>query len=153
MSWWILWLALAAALVAAEVHTQTLYALFLAVGALLALVLAAVGLPFWLQVSVAGVAGAAGLVAVRPVAARLMQERRTAPYRFPGMAGGLVGQRAITTDTVGDEHHPGHAVLGGERWLAMTDAADPLPAQTEVVVAAVRGTTLLVRADSAPHLP
>ncbi len=152
MSGWILWLALAAALVAAEVHTQTLYALFIAIGALLAVVIAAVGLPFWLQAAVAGVVAAAGLAAVRPVAARLLEERRTAPYRFPGMAGGLVGQRAITADAVGDEHHPGHALLGNERWLAFTDGAAALPAQTEVVVAAVRGTTLLVRADSAPRL-
>jgi len=68
------------------------------------------------------------------------------------MAGGLVGQRAVTADVVGDEHHPGHAILGNERWLAVTDSEEPLPSHTEVVVAAVRGTTLLVRASGAPRL-
>ncbi len=45
-----------------------------------------------------------------------------------GSADGLVGQPAITLDTVGDEHHPGHALFANDRWLAVTDTAEPLPA-------------------------
>jgi membrane protein implicated in regulation of membrane protease activity len=81
-----------------------------------------------------------------------MEGRMTAPYRFPGLAGGLVGARAVTVDAVGDERHPGHATLGNERWLAITDSPEPLAPDTPVVVAAVRGTTLLVRASGAPRL-
>jgi membrane protein implicated in regulation of membrane protease activity len=46
---------------------------------------------------------------------------------------------------VGDEHHPGHAMLAGERWLAVTDSGTALGPDTPVTVAAVRGTTLVVR--------
>lgn len=152
MSWWLFWAVVAVVLVAAEIHTQAFYALFLALGALAAVIIAAFGLPFWLQVIVGAVAAVGGVMALRPVFRRLMEERRGVPYRFPGMAGGLVGQRAMTSDTVGDEHHPGHAILANERWLAVTDSAEPLPSHTEVVVAAVRGTTLLVRASGAPRL-
>jgi membrane-bound ClpP family serine protease len=63
---------------------------------------------------------------------------------LPGVQG-LVGQQAITVDVVGDELHPGHALLAGERWLAVTDSGQPLPADIPVTVAAVRGTTLVVR--------
>jgi membrane protein implicated in regulation of membrane protease activity len=153
MEWWIFWLIVAVLLAAGEVHTQAFYLLFAAVGAAVAAVLAAVGLALYVQVLVGAVAAVAGVFAVRPVLKNAMEGRLSAPYRFPGLAGGLVGARAVTVDTVGDEHHPGHALLGNERWLAITDAPQALSPDTAVVVAAVRGTTLLVRASGAPREP
>jgi len=153
MALWLFWVAATVLLLAAEIHTQAFYALFLAIGAAAAAILAAVGLPFYAQVVVGGAASIVGLGAARPGLKRLSDGRRSLPYRFPGLAGGLVGSRAVTLDTVGDDHHPGHALLANERWLAVTDGPEPLPSQTEVIVAAVRGTTLLVRASGAPHLP
>jgi len=152
MEWWIFWLVAAILLAAGEIHTQALYLLFVAVGAAVAAVLAAVGLPLFAQVVVGAFASVGGVFLVRPSLKHAMEGRLTAPYRFPGLAGGLVGARAVTVDAVGDEHHPGHALLGNERWLATTDALEPLPPDTPVVVAAVRGTTLLVRASGAPRL-
>ncbi|HYA01011.1 MAG TPA: NfeD family protein [Candidatus Binatia bacterium] len=150
--WWLIWLIAAVVLAAAEIHTQLLIALFLAAGAAAAAIIAGVGLPLGIQVFVGLVVAAAGIVALRPGARRLMAEHRTAPYRFPGMADSLVGLHALTADTVGDERHPGHAILANERWIAVTDSPEPLPSQTDVVVTAVRGTTLLVRASGAPRL-
>jgi membrane protein implicated in regulation of membrane protease activity len=151
MEWWIFWLIAAAVLAAGEIHTQAFYLLFAAVGAVVASVLGAFGLSLYIQVLVGAVAAIGGVFMVRPALKHAMEGRLSAPYRFPGLAGGLVGARAVTVDTVGDEHHPGHALLGNERWLAITDATDPLPTDTAVVVAAVRGTTLLVRASGAPR--
>ncbi len=148
MDWW-LWLVVAAALAAAEIHTQAFYALFLALGAIAAALVSGIGGPLSVQAIIGAAAAIAGLIAVRPAVKRLAEERRSAPYRFPGMAGSLIGLRAVTVDMVGDEHHPGHALLAKERWLAVTDSPEPIPSDTEVVVAAVRGTTLLVRAAMA----
>jgi len=88
---------------------------------------------------------------VRP-ALRSRFEHSVPVSKFRGIAGsadGLVGQPAITLDLVGDEHHPGHALFAGDRWLAITDTAEPLPAQVSVTVVAVRGTTLLVHPAAA----
>jgi membrane protein implicated in regulation of membrane protease activity len=149
--WWLIWLVAAVLLLAGEVHTQAYYALFLAVGAVAAVVLSLVGVPVPVQaVGGAGVA-VAGVFAARPSLKRAM-DRRTVNLQYPGMAGGLVGQRAITVDDVGDEHHHGHALLANERWLAVTDESQPLPAGTPVIVAGVRGTTLLVRASGASRV-
>jgi membrane protein implicated in regulation of membrane protease activity len=153
MEWWIFWLVAAILLAAGEIHTQALYLLFVSVGALVAMTLAAVGLTLWLQVLVGAVAAVAGVMAVRPILKRTVEGHLTTPYRFPGLAGGLVGARAVTVDDVGDEHHHGHVELSNERWLAITDAPDPIPSGTPVTIAAVRGTTLLVRASGAPRLP
>lgn len=152
VEWWIFWVIAAVLLAAGEIHTQAFYLLFAAAGAGVAAVLGALGLAIYLQVLIGAAAAVGGVFAIRPALKRAMEGRMAAPYRFPGLAGGLVGARAVTVDTVGDEHHPGHALLANERWLAITDAPEPLPSATQVVVAAVRGTTLLVRASGAPRL-
>ena len=61
-----------------------------------------------------------------------------------GVHGALVGEEVLTLDVVGDAHHPGHVRLAGERWLAFSGADRPIPAGTDVLVTAVRGTTLAV---------
>jgi membrane-bound ClpP family serine protease len=61
-----------------------------------------------------------------------------------GVHGTLVGEAVITLDQVGDETHPGHVRLAGERWLAISGSAMPIPPGTKVLVTEVRGTTLTV---------
>ena len=152
MEWWIFWLVAAILLAAGEIHTQAFYLLFRGGGRRgrrrprgrrsPSSRRCSPGLwPPWEECS-----------RCDPPSSGRWEGRLAAPYRFPGLAGGLVGAHAVTVDTVGDEHHPGHALLGNERWLAITDAAEPLPSETPVVVAAVRGTTLLARASGAPRL-
>ena len=142
-----LWVALTVAFVVLEVHTQALYALFVAVGAAAAALVALNSGSLWLQGVLFVFVALGGSVLVRPFL-RSRFDRTVPVTKFRGIQGsadGLVGQPAITLDTVGDEHHPGHALFAGDRWLAITDLAEPLAAQVPVVVVAVRGTTLLVR--------
>lgn len=145
-----LWVVLAVAFVALEVHTQAFYALFVALGAAAAAAAALLTGNLWLQLALFAFVTLGGWALVRP-ALRSRFEQSVPVSKFRGIAGsadGLVGQPAITLDTVGDEHHPGHALFAGDRWLAVTDTVEPLPAQIPVVVVAVRGTTLLVHPAS-----
>ena len=142
----VVWVLLAVAFLAAEAAISTaFFAFFLAVGFVAGAIAAVAGADPWLQALAAGVVALAGLAVGRTTLVR----------RFGGLAptmegvGDLVGQRAITVDEVGDEHHPGHALFGGERWLAVSESSTPLPPQTPVTIAAVRGTTLIVRPASA----
>jgi membrane-bound ClpP family serine protease len=89
------------------------------------------------------VVGLAGILLARPPLLRALRLRR-GDITLPGVQN-LVGQQAVTVDLVGDEHHPGHAMLAGERWLAFTDLEQPLQPDVPVTITAVRGTTLLVR--------
>jgi membrane protein implicated in regulation of membrane protease activity len=143
----ILWLAITVAFITLEVHTGAFYAVFVAVGAAAAAVTDLLGGSLWLQGILFGILTIGGWALVRPWL-RARFDRSVPIVKFRGIqasADGLVGQPAMTVDTVGDEHHPGHALFAGERWLAVTDTLEPLPAQVPVVVVAVRGTTLLVR--------
>lgn len=143
----VLWLAVTVAFIALEVHTGAFYALFVAVGAAAAAITALVGGSLWFQGVLFALLTVGGLSLARPwLRARFDRSVPIAKFRgIQASADGLVGQPAMTVDTVGDEHHPGHALFAGEHWLAVTDSVEPLPAQVPVVVVAVRGTTLLVR--------
>ena len=141
----ILWVLLTVGLLAVEAAATAFFALFIAGGCAVGAIAAAAGAPPWLQFILAAVAAAVGVVAVRPLLVNQMGAR--AP-RIEGVPS-LVGQSGITLDAVGDQHHPGHALLSGERWLAVADGYDTLPPQTAVTVTGVRGTTLLVRPDAA----
>jgi membrane protein implicated in regulation of membrane protease activity len=138
----VFWLVVGVLLLGLEVLTQALFALFAAAGLFGAAIAAALGAPVWAQVLVFAGVAVAGMVLGRPPLVRALH-LHPGPITLPGVHG-LVGQRAVTVDVVGDEHHPGHALLAGERWLAFTDAG-PLGPDVPVTVAAVHGTTLLVR--------
>jgi membrane protein implicated in regulation of membrane protease activity len=139
----IAWVALGVGLLLFEMHHMAFYALFGAIGALAAAVVA-VFLPdaVALQVVVAVVLTVVGVVAARPWVSRVFHHQHSG-HVTRGVHGGLVGQEAVTLDEVGDEHSIGHVRLAGERWLAVSGGT-PIPAGTPVLVTALRGTTLIV---------
>ena len=144
MWFWVVWLLAGLLLVALEVHSQAFYAVFLAAGAFAATIVVAVGIPVWLSAIVFAGVALGGTLLVRPTLKR-MSDRHIGPrLQLPGASDAIVGQQALTIDDVGDEHHPGHARLAGERWLAVTDEPGGLKPQTQVLVLEVRGTTLVV---------
>jgi membrane protein implicated in regulation of membrane protease activity len=138
----IVWLVSGGVLLGVELITLVFFAAFLGVGCFAAAIAAALGVDTWVQFLVFVLVALLGILLGRPPLRRALRSRHETV--LPGVQG-LVGQRAVTVDVVGDEHHPGHALLAGERWLAITDAAQPLQPDLTVTVAAVRGTTLVVR--------
>jgi membrane protein implicated in regulation of membrane protease activity len=142
-----LYILVAAVLLGIEAFTLAFFAVFIAVGLFAAAITAAVGVPVAGQLVTLSAVSVAGLVVARPPLARAMMRSRT-PILLPGVQD-LVGQTAFTVDVVGDENHPGHAMLAGERWLAIVEGGTPLPPHTAVTVATVRGTTLVVRPRTA----
>lgn len=142
----LVWVLLAVAFLAAEAAiTTAFFAFFLAIGCAAGALVDLIGGPVWLQFLAAGALAIIGIAVPRKWLVRRMGAASSPS--LPGVS--LVGQRAITVDEVGDEHHPGHALLAGERWLAVTDAGEPLPPDSAVIVESVRGTTLIVRLQAA----
>jgi membrane protein implicated in regulation of membrane protease activity len=145
VSWmWVVWLVAGLALVGMEVHTQAFYALFLALGAFAATIVAVFPTDVWLQAVVGAAVALLGTVLVRPTLSRMSARHLGPKLTMPGASDNLVGQAALTLEPVGDENHPGHARLFNERWLAVTPAPGGVPAHVQVTVIEVRGTTLVV---------
>ena len=144
MWFWVVWLVVGLLLVGLEVHSQAFFAIFLAAGAFAATIASGVGAPIWLSAIVFAGVALGGVALVRPEVKRISDRRASPRLALPGASDNLVGSRALTVDSVGDEHHPGHARLAGETWLAVTDEQGGLAPQTQVLVVEVRGTTLVV---------
>jgi membrane protein implicated in regulation of membrane protease activity len=145
MSAWVIWFVVAAILGIAEVMTLTFALGLIAVGALVAALTAVIDLPVVVQLLAFGVTSAAGIVVVRPIAARHL---RQPPLLRSGTAA-LVGREALVLTEV--TRHAGRVRIGGEEWSAR--AYDPtvvIPEGAEVDVLAIEGVTALVHPTENP---
>ena len=139
MESWIVWLVLAAVLGVAEIMTTTLAFGLIAVGAVAAGVVgvAGGGLPF--QLIAFGVASAAGLGVVRPIAVRHIKQ----PPLLRTGTSALVGRSARVVEEITDDG--GKVRIGGELWSARPyDESQVIPVGSSVDVFAIEGATALV---------
>ncbi|MFH8239795.1 NfeD family protein [Streptomyces sp. NPDC018321] len=136
---WFVWLLAAAALGAAEFFTLTLVLGLLAGAALVAAVVAGVGIGLLGQLVALAVAAVAGLVLVRPVALRQMAQQ---PLTREG-SDALIGKRAEVVREVTATH--GLIKLSGEEWSARAlDESLVIPVGALVDVMEIEGATAVV---------
>ncbi|MEI5595854.1 NfeD family protein [Streptomyces brasiliscabiei] len=136
---WFVWLLAAGVLGAAEFFTLTLVFGLLAGAALVAAVVAGVGIGVVGQLVAFGVAAAAGLVLVRPVALRHMAQQ---PLTREG-SDALIGKRAEVMQEVTATH--GLIKLSGEEWSARAlDESLVIPVGALVDVMEIEGATAIV---------
>ncbi|MET9736138.1 NfeD family protein [Streptomyces sp. NPDC006458] len=136
---WFVWLLAAAALGAAEFFTLTLVFGLLAGAALVAAVVAGVGVGALGQLVAFGAAAAAGVVLVRPVALRHMAQQ---PLTREG-SDALIGRRAEVMQEVTASR--GLIRLSGEEWSARAlDESLVIPAGALVDVMEIDGATAIV---------
>ncbi|MFJ1802565.1 MULTISPECIES: NfeD family protein [unclassified Streptomyces] len=136
---WFAWLLAAAALGAAEFFTLTLVFGLLAGAALVAAVVAGVGVGLLGQLVALGLAAVAGLALVRPVALRQM---KGTPLTREG-SDALIGRRAEVVREVTATH--GLIKVSGEEWTARAlDENQVIPVGALVDVMEIEGATAVV---------
>ncbi|MFI9823568.1 NfeD family protein [Streptomyces sp. NPDC052013] len=136
---WFVWLLAAAALGVAEFFTLTLVFGLLAGAALVAAVVAGAGIGLLGQLVALAVAAAAGLLVVRPIALRQMEQ---APLTHEG-SDALIGKRAEVMQEVTATR--GLIKLSGEEWSARTlDESHVIPVGALVDVMEIDGATAVV---------
>ncbi|MFG2549466.1 NfeD family protein [Streptomyces sp. NPDC048581] len=136
---WFIWLLAAGVLGAAEFFTLTLVFGLLAGAALVAAVVAGVGIGVLGQLVAFAIAAAAGLVIVRPVALRHMAQQ---PLTRDG-TDALIGKRAEVMQEVTTTH--GLIKLSGEEWSARAlDESLVIPVGALVDVMEIEGATAIV---------
>ncbi|MFJ8248822.1 NfeD family protein [Streptomyces sp. NPDC094466] len=136
---WFAWLLAAAALGAAEFFTLTLVFGLLAGAALVAAVVAGVGVGLLGQLVALGLAAVAGLALVRPVALRQM---KGTPLTREG-SDALIGRRAEVVREVTATH--GLIKVSGEEWTARAlDEHQVIPVGALVDVMEIEGATAVV---------
>jgi membrane protein implicated in regulation of membrane protease activity len=136
---WVPWLIGAAVLVIGEVFTLGFILGPIALAAVLASVVAAVGGGLGVQLLVFIVGSIASLGFVRPLAARHLHT----PSRTRTGAAALIGARAVVLERVDADH--GLVKIGGETWTARPfDEDQVMEPGTRVEVLKIEGATALV---------
>jgi membrane protein implicated in regulation of membrane protease activity len=136
---WLVWLAIAGALGVVELVSTTLNFALLAVGALAAAGIAAVGLGLGPQFLTFCVVAVLLLALVRPVVHKHVQQ---APPLRSGVAA-LIGKEGVTLTEVA--RHSGRVKIGGEEWSARPyDSHLVIPQGATVDVFAIEGATALI---------
>lgn len=136
---WIVWLIVAAVLGVAELMTTTFALGIIAVGALVAAGVGALGLGLPFQLLAFVVASGAGLGFVLPIARRHVKQP---PLLKTGPAA-LVGRSASVLEEV--NRHGGRVRIGGEVWSARSyDETLVIPVGGIVDVMQIDGATALV---------
>ena len=136
---WAIWLIVAAALVGVEVFSLTLFFGPLALAALLAALLAGLGLGAGFQLAAFAVAAVASLVIVRPFA----RGQLSAPAHVRTGTAALVGATAVVVERV--DPSAGTVKLAGEVWSARPyDGERVFEPGERVSVLEIQGATALV---------
>ncbi len=145
------WVIVAVAFAVVEVMTVAFFAVFITIGALGAAVVSLLGFGLLVQAIVLGILGVAGMVAGIMIARPFLVERlhNGRPTLRSG-ADSMVGHQAMLLEPILGVGQPGHVKIAGELWPALTEDGSAVPANTLVVVTALRSTTLIVRPTSSP---
>ena len=138
MADWVFWMVVSGALMLAELFTLTFVLGLFSVAALVAGLIALLGVPVVVQLS--ALAASSGVLwwMVKP----LERMHRQQPALATGTAA-LTGRKGVVTEEI--TAHSGRVTLGGESWSARpVDPGQVLPLGSHVTVAQVDGATLVV---------
>lgn len=139
MPGWVVWTIVAVALALGEIATLSLFLGPMALAAVLAAVVGALGGGLVLQLVVFIVGSLASLALLRPIA---MRHLRT-PGRLRTGTAALVGAKALVLERV--DVHGGQVKIGGEVWSARAyDESQVIEPGARVDVVKIEGATALV---------
>ena len=138
------WLAAFVVLCVAEAVTVNLVSIWFALGALAALIAAALGAAVWLQVTLFLLVSALTLVLTRPLAKRLL-----ARHHVPTNTDRVLGKTCEVTEAIDNTAGTGAVYVDGKTWTARSLDGEPIPAGTLVQAQSVEGVKLIVT-EAAP---
>ena len=135
----LIWLGLLVLFTIGEAVSVGLTSIWFAAGALVALVVALLGGPLWLQIVLYIVVSALCLLAIRPLAQKHLNSKVE-----PTNADRVIGSEAKVTETIDNLQGTGSVNIGGIVWTARSENDDPIPAGTLVRVLRIEGVKVYV---------
>ena len=134
-----LWLALLIAFLVMEGSTVTLVSIWFSAGSLVAMIVALLGGPFWLQL-ILFLGVSAGLLALlRPMVRKYIKPKVTATN-----VDSLIGSQGYVTETVDNIAATGQVKLGAMPWTARSTDGSPIEAGTLIRVDRIEGVKAFV---------
>jgi len=135
----IIWLSIIVIFVIVEALTVQLLCIWFAAGALIALIVAMLGAPEWVQITVFVICTALLLILTRPIAKRLMQR----PREFTN-ADRVIGATAVVIHEINNDSAEGQVKVLNQIWTARSLSGEILPVDAKVVVHSIEGVKVIV---------
>ncbi|MDE6744159.1 MAG: NfeD family protein [Lachnospiraceae bacterium] len=137
----IVWLVIFIVMLGIEIATLGLTTIWFAGGALLSTLVAAIGLPLYVQIPVFLVVSVVLLLFTRPIAQKYFNKERIRTN-----AESLVGQIAVVSENINNLKGMGKAVINGQEWTARSaDDTVELEKETKATIVAIEGVKLVLR--------
>lgn len=135
------WLIAFIVLLVIEIFTMGLTTIWFAGGALVALLLAALGAGVVLQVVVFVIVSVVLLVVTRPIAMKFFNQEREKTN-----AESLIGKQALVLEEINTLHATGRVEVDGQEWSAKTEDPEQMIKKDQVVsIEGIQGVKLIVR--------
>ena len=141
----IVWLLLLVVFLAAEAATVSMVSLWFAVSALVALLVALLGGPGWLQGTLFLVISTVLLALLRPLVKRYVTPRITATN-----VDSVIGSTGLVTTAIDNVSAVGQVKLGAMEWAARSTSGQLLPVGTRVRVDKIEGVKVYVSPAEVP---
>ena len=134
-----IWLGLMVLFLITEASTAALVSVWFAAGALAAIIIAALGLPVWLQILVFLAVSGLVLLLAKPLIERAVNQKtvKTNADRLIGALATVVVDISALTAT-------GQVDVAGQRWSASTQDNEIIPIGTVVKIKEIQGVKLIV---------
>ena len=139
MSLAIIWLIVLVVCLVVEISTLGLTSIWFAGGALLALLIAMIGGPLWLQVLVFLVTSIVLLIFTRPIAAKYFNKNREKTN-----VNSKIGKQAIVTATIDNLKGEGQIVTAGMEWTARSLDSTIIEEGSVVTIEKIEGVKAVV---------
>ncbi len=139
----IVWIALAAVFLGAELATVALVSLWFVVGSLAALLACVLGAAAWLQVLIFALVSAGMLLLLRPFLRKYVD-----PHKIRTNVDAVIGQEGIVTEAIDNLEAVGTVKLNGLPWSARSESGAKIASGTVVTVRRVDGVKLIVSPNS-----
>lgn len=137
----IIWLVIFIVMLGLEIVSLGLTTIWFAGGALVATLVAAIGLPVYVQIPVFLVVSVVLLLFTRPIAQKYFNKERILTN-----AEGLIGETAVVTETINNLKGIGKAVINGQEWTARSSEDNiELEKETKATIVAIEGVKLVLR--------
>ena len=141
----IVWLLLLVVFLAAEAATVSMVSLWFAVSALVALLVALLGGPGWLQGTLFLVISAVLIALLRPLVKRYVTPRITATN-----VDSVIGSTGLVTTAIDNVSAVGQVKLGAMEWTARSTSGQLIPVGTRVRVDKIEGVKVYVSPAEVP---
>ena len=140
-----IWLGLFVAFLLIEASTVALMSIWFAAGSLIALLVALLGGPIWLQITLFFLVSAGLLACLRPMVRRFVKPGLTATN-----VDSVVGSTGIVTAAIDNVSAAGQVKLGAMEWTARSTSGQPIPVGTLVKVDKIEGVKAYVTPAEIP---